>query len=180
MADKRASSRVVAVASWLLIGVIAFMFWPVNLGGCTSMIIVNGESMVPTLHPGDLAIARCGTAKAGDVIIYRPFEGNPVTIIHRLNGGDGETGWTARGDNNTFDDPFNFTNKNVVGVMVASIPKAGFILSFLTGPLFWLTLALGAIGFYLWPVAEDGDEAGDDTAEEDADESTEDPALQTV
>ena len=182
MLEMGAHRWAIRVASWLLLATIAWLVWPVNLGGCTSLIIVNGESMLPTLHPGDLAVARCGAPKVGDVIIYRPFEGNPVTIIHRLDGGDGKTGWTARGDNNTFDDPFNFTDKNVVGVMVASIPKAGFFLSFLTSPLLWLTLALAAIGVFLWPVPEDNNnervEAND--AEEDESDPADSPAHQTT
>lgn len=159
--------RVVSVASWILLAVIGWLLWPTSLGGCTSLVIVNGESMLPTLHAGDLAIARCGQAKVGDIVVYKPFEGNPVTIIHRLVGGDGKTDWVARGDNNTFDDPFDFTDKNVVGVMVAYIPKAGFFLAFLTAPLLWLTLTLGAITFWLWPVRKKVPPTGDDgTGEE--------------
>ncbi len=41
-----------------LLLVCGFLLWPTVLGGRTTMVVVSGDPMVPTIEPGDLAIAR--------------------------------------------------------------------------------------------------------------------------
>ena len=143
--------RLGQVAGWgVLVGIIV-MLWPSHLGGCTTLTIVTGYSMEPTLQPGDLAIARCGAPKVGDVIAYRPFPDKAPVVIHRIIGGDAVGGWRLRGDNNSFIDPFKPVAAQVKGVMIMSIPKVGGVLSFLGSPRVWISLLVIAAAFLLWP-----------------------------
>src|ERR1700694_3500365 len=56
----------------VLLVILAFFVWPSSLGGCTTMTVVSGHSMQPTYQTGDLIVARCGTPKVGDIVIYQP------------------------------------------------------------------------------------------------------------
>lgn len=141
-----------AVGWALLIGLVV-LGWPSTMGGCTTLTIVTGHSMEPTLHPGDLAITRCGSPQVGDVVSYRPFTDKSPVVIHRIIGGDATNGWELQGDNNHFIDPFKPVAGQVTGVMVAAVPRLGAVMSFFTSPLMWVSLLLLAAALALWPAA---------------------------
>lgn len=143
--------RLGQVAGWAALVGFIVLLWPSHLGGCTTLTIVTGHSMEPTLQPGDLAVARCGEPQVGDVVAYRPFPDKTPVVIHRIIGGDAVNGWLLQGDNNHFDDPFKPVAAQVKGVMVASVPTVGAVLSFLASPIMWVSLLLAAAAFYLWP-----------------------------
>ncbi|NMM16092.1 MAG: signal peptidase I [Cellulomonas sp.] len=155
---------------YTLAGVAAFVLWPTSLGGCTTLTIVSGHSMEPTYYTGDLVIARCGTASVGDVIVYQPKDLGGARIIHRIVGGDATTGWTMKGDNNPSADPFNPGGSEVLGVAKVYLPKVGLVARGLTSPFVWGSFILIAIGLFIWPRAEESDDAGVDAR--DANEST--------
>ena len=152
--------RLGAVTGWLILGGVTVALWPSHLGGCTTITIVTGHSMEPTLQPGDLAVARCGQPQVGDVVAYRPFPDKAPVVIHRIIGGDGKSGWQLQGDNNHFVDPFQPLSSQVKGVMVASVPKVGSFLSFLAAPMVWSSLLLCAAALNMWPgsSAEEADD----------------------
>lgn len=143
--------RLGTTASWAVLAVIVIFLWPSHLGGCTTLTIVTGHSMHPTLQTGDLAISRCGEAHIGDIAVYRPFPDKAPVVIHRIIGGDKVDGWKLQGDNNSFVDPFTPVDAQMMGVMVLEIPKAGLAASVISSPAIWLPLLLFAAAFYLWP-----------------------------
>lgn len=143
--------RLGRIVGWALLVGVVVLGWPSRMGGCTSLTIVTGHSMEPTLHPGDLAITRCGDPRVGDTVAYRPFADSSPVVIHRIIGGDAVHGWELQGDNNHFIDPFKPVASQVSGVMVASVPGLGGAMSFLTSPLMWASLLLLAAAFALWP-----------------------------
>lgn len=145
--------RLGQVAGWAALVGFIVLLWPSHLGGCTTLTIVTGHSMEPTLQPGDLAIARCGEPQIGDVVAYRPFPDKTPVVIHRITGGDAANGWLLQGDNNHFVDPFKPVAAQVKGVMVASVPTIGAVLSFLASPLMWVSLLLAGAAVLLWPNA---------------------------
>src|SRR3954453_11712053 len=56
---------------WLLLAVESAVLWPTRLGGTIAYVAVSGDSMLPTLHPGDLVVTRSqGTYQVGDLIVY--------------------------------------------------------------------------------------------------------------
>ncbi len=143
--------RLGTAASWAVLAVIVTFLWPSHLGGCTTLTIVTGHSMDPTLQTGDLAISRCGEARIGDIAVYRPFPDKAPVVIHRIIGGDKVDGWNLKGDNNNFVDPFRPVDSQMKGVMVMNIPKVGLAASVISSPVIWIPLLLFAAAIYVWP-----------------------------
>jgi signal peptidase len=166
--------RLGQVAGWVALVGIIVLIWPSHLGGCTTLTVVTGHSMEPTLHPGDLAIARCGEPQVGDVVAYRPFPDKAPVVIHRIIGGDGAGGWELQGDNNHFIDPFRPLAGQVKGVMVTFLPGVGGVLSFLASPTVWISLLLVSAAFLLWPGATSVPGSGRQVTEDDRNELGED------
>lgn len=151
-----------AVAAWLL--------WPTNLGGCTTLTIVSGHSMEPTYETGDLVVSRCGTPQVGDVVVYRPEELDGGRIIHRLVGGDGTNGWVVQGDNNDWTDPFAPTDDEILGVAQVHVAKVGLVGRFVASPWVFGSCLLIAGALLVWPSSRDEDQTHDaDPAEARAD-----------
>ncbi len=161
--------RLGQIVGWAVLVGIVVLGWPSHLGGCTTLTIVTGHSMEPTLQPGDLAIERCGAPQIGDVVAYRPFVDRTPVVIHRIIGGDPVNGWQLQGDNNHFVDPFKPVAAQVKGVMVASVPKLGAALSILASPTVWISLLLVAAAFLLWPDTEPSPDRA--SAEDDPNET---------
>ncbi len=106
-----------------LLAVLWFLFAPVQFGGRTSYVIVNGISMEPKFHKGDLALVRTSSSyNVGDIVVYRHPTIGP--IIHRIIGKDGDT-FTFQGDNNDFVDPYHPTQSEMIGKFWFHIPAIG-------------------------------------------------------
>lgn len=141
--DGERSRRVTAaVAAALLVVAVAcawILFAPPQLGGQASYVIVNGNSMEPGMHRGDLAIVRPADRYVpGDVVTYRhPGVGH---VIHRIV--DEKNGrFTLKGDHNDFEDSYRPTSNDIVGKLWLHIPGAGRVLWHLRSPL-WAGLVL--------------------------------------
>jgi signal peptidase I len=117
---------------------------PIALGGDVSYVMVQGKSMEPTYHDGDLVIARRGGPyRRGDVVAFRVGGrfNDPGLVIHRIVGGNGAHGFVTRGDNRDRKDPWSPKNGNVIGRATFSIPFAGRVAETVRQP--W---ALGLLG----------------------------------
>jgi signal peptidase len=53
-----------------------------------------------------------------------------------------------KGDNNSYDDPWQLTNSDIVGIAQLQIPAVG---SMLRAPLVWTSLLLVAAALLIWP-----------------------------
>lgn len=131
--------------------VLGFLLWPSSLGGCTTLTIVSGHSMEPLYYTGDLVVSRCGDYQVGDVVVYNPPDVGGARVIHRIIGGNGESGWVMQGDNNDFVDPWEPTNDRVLGRAMLHVPQLGKLASVLLSPLTWLSLLLVALALVIWP-----------------------------
>lgn len=135
--------------------------WPARLGGSASLVIVRGDSMLPTYRNGDLVIARAGGAyDAGDVVVYRVPRGvgEGDLIIHRLREVAPDGSIVLRGDNRETDDAFGATSDDIVGSARWRIPAGGLVLFVLSR---WWVLALVAgsvVTILLWPAGERANE----------------------
>ena len=153
--SRRRSWRPLAsAAAWVVVAIAAWFAWPVALGGSTSYVFVSGESMTPGYQPGDLVIARAGEPTVGDVIIYAPNGFGGAQIVHRIIGGDAESGWVVQGDANSFIDPFTPSCDEVVGIVVAHVPHMGGLMRVLLSPFLWVGLLLIAAALVAWPGSE--------------------------
>lgn len=147
-----------SVVAWALLAVAAYFVWPASLGGSTSFVFVSGESMTPGYQPGDLLIAREGEPVIGDVIVYAPEGFGGAQIVHRIIGGDAESGWVVQGDANSFIDPFEPKGDEVRGVVVAHIPGVGLYMQVLLSPYLWVSVLALATAVFVWPArAEDSE-----------------------
>jgi signal peptidase len=143
-ADRRATRtrtvrRFVAIAFYAAAAAVALLLWPQTLGGRVTYVMVSGDSMLPTMHVGDVAVVmRRGGYGVGDVVAFRVPKGEVgagAQVIHRIVGGNGRGGYVTRGDHNDYRDPWKPTDHDIVGERIATIPKAGWAFSRMQGPL---------------------------------------------
>jgi signal peptidase I len=115
----------------LLLGV-AYLGLLLFLGTTSPFLIVQGTSMEPTFHAGDLLLARNVPAKyirTGDIIAFKvpPEERErlelPLNVAHRVmavNGDRGQLVFVTRGDNSGAD-PFPVPSSQVRGVVLKNL-----------------------------------------------------------
>jgi signal peptidase I len=130
----------------LMIGLAAIwiIFAPTSLGGRVSYVIVNGISMEPGYHLGDLTIMRKAlTYQIGDVVTYRDAE-MQAYVIHRIIGVD-QGQFILKGDNNSWIDAYRPTHEEIIGKLWIYIPKLGKTFKWLRAPLN-MALTIGLLG----------------------------------
>lgn len=170
---RRKLRRVMQVATWagMAVGLTVWMvaFRPQSLGGSAAFIGVNGISMTPTMHYGDLAIVeKKSLYHVGDIIAYRIPAGEPGAgrdIVHRIVGGNGTAGFVTKGDNNSYTDYFwHPKTADVIGRVWFQIPAGMRWMAGLRSPV-PLAALVGIATFILvvWPSStgraeEDGGE----------------------
>ena len=141
---ERAMGLVVTCA---VIAVLALFFRPQMLGGPISNIAVSGDSMLPTYRSGDfLVLKKQDSYAVGDVVVYViPADdvGGGQRVVHRIVGGD-ENGFEMRGDNNSYHDPWNPTEDQILGQVWIRIPTLAALLSHLRDPLV-LAITIGFV-----------------------------------
>ena len=150
----RAHDVLDAVLLLFVVALVAF-FWPSSLGGRTRLIVVEGHSMEPTIHFGDLVITwDDNNPKVGDIIVYHVPAGQVGAgqlIIHRVKSIRPNGTYETQGDNKKEPDVFEITNHDIVGSPVTSLPHVGRLIGISSSPLV-LGLALGTlVTIVLWP-----------------------------
>jgi signal peptidase len=135
------STQVRILRTWVqivLIAGIAALLWPASLGGRVDYVMVSGESMEPGMVDGDLVIVRdTDDYEVGDAVAYRIAEGEVgagAIVIHRITGGDGESGFDTQGDNRDSEDTWHPTDAEVVGEQWVHVPGAGNVIARLRNP----------------------------------------------
>jgi signal peptidase I len=113
--------------SWVVFVTALVGWWvalaPAQVNGPATYAIVEGHSMEPLLHTGDLAIARRQPSyRVGDLVMYRVAYG---LVIHRIVAGDAVRGWTTRGDNRPEIDPWVVPDDGIVGRYWTAIASFG-------------------------------------------------------
>jgi len=133
----------------------AIHFWPATLGGSTRLVVVQGSSMEPTFHLGDLIVVRDNhQPHVGDVIVFHIPKGEPAAsmlVVHRVIALRPDGSYLTRGDNRTTTDDFHITAGDVVGTPILGIPHAGRAIGIASMPLA-VALAAGLVTtLLLWP-----------------------------
>ncbi|WP_264653254.1 DUF5305 family protein [Actinoplanes cyaneus] len=107
-----------------------------------SYVVTHGVSMQPLYHADDLVLViKSKSYKKGDIAAYNGAHGQ-VQVLHRIIGGDGESGFVFKGDNNPSVDSATPTADELVGRAFLHIPKGGTWLKPLLSPT-----GLGMLGF---------------------------------
>jgi len=121
--QKRRESPIITVLLCVVLAGLWFLFAPVQFGGQVSYVVVNGISMEPKFHRGDLALVRKSNSyNVGEIVVYRHPTIGPV--IHRIIGKDGDH-YIFKGDNNNFVDPYQPTQADLIGGFWFHIPAIG-------------------------------------------------------
>ncbi|SRR6266581_7812989 len=135
---------------------VAALLWfclPQSLGGRAGWVMVSGTSMLPRLHTGDLVLVEHRSSyQVGEVVAYRVPKGQVgagYTVIHRIVGGNGKTGWRMKGDSRTAPDLWYPTNHDVVGAKLLRIPDAWLVLRVLHMPVLLGLFAAFGVFFLL-------------------------------
>ena len=141
------SSKVVA---WVFVAFL-LSFSLLNISGVIKSQIVLTASMSPSINPGDMVISTSPERVApeiGDVVVYsgNRFDGTKVaSFAHRIIAGDGQTGFTVKGDNNPSADTQRPVLSEIEGVVLLTIPYVGQLLN----PQIFVLLLLCAFGLWL-------------------------------
>ena len=125
--------------------------------------VVEGSSMYPKLHNGDLVFftAPSASIENGSIIVFvQQRSGFPAldfllqqVVIHRVidvgHESNGVTYYQTKGDNNQNPDPFVTDAPNVLGVPALVVPFVGFPIIFVQSPYGMVTVtALVSLWFF--------------------------------
>lgn len=144
----RRVSGVIAIVGQLALWALLLSFLAlVALSRLTSydVLVVRGGSMEPAIHLGSIVIVdrASGSPAIGEITAFRDSTSGVVT--HRVVGIKNGL-FVTRGDANRNVDTTRRPADSVYGVVVASIPLAGFVIHVLQQPAAFLLLLLGSGG----------------------------------
>ena len=101
-----------------------YVFAPINLGGVASYAIIDGNSMEPTFHTGDLVVlVKASNYEVSDIVAYKDPQMN-AHIIHRIIGIQDEQ-FIMKGDNNGWIDTTHPLQSDILGKKYLHLPKMG-------------------------------------------------------
>jgi len=131
----------VLAAVCLLLLIVALLAGTVpSLFGAESFVVLSG-SMEPTISVGDLTVVvpvKPQDFQVGDIITYRTTQAPDVLVTHRLiaTGTDeqGRLTFETKGDANEVSDQVAVAPGAVLGRVVYSIPKVGYLVDFARRP----------------------------------------------
>lgn len=126
-------TKKIKILTLLLILPLAAYFWPSQLYGDTSYIMLIGNSMKGTIDSGTFVVIKPEQEyRAGDIIAFVNEDGK--NVIHRIID-ETEEGFVTKGDNNPRRDPGIVNTENIIGRSVFVAPYLGFTSMFLQTPL---------------------------------------------
>ncbi|MDH4339066.1 MAG: signal peptidase I [Thermoleophilia bacterium] len=134
------------IASFVVIFAALAAAWavlaPPELGGATRYVILDGNSMEPSLRTGDLAvIRRQESVEKGDIVLYN----HPVLgahVLHRVVRDRGGR-YVLKGDNNDFLDGVRPTASEIEGQLWFSLPRVGSAIVWARQPLHAALIVFG-------------------------------------
>ena len=150
----------------------AYALWPASLGGSSRIIVVEGHSMEPTYHLGDLLFVRTDASPdVGDVTVFHIPADEPGAgslVVHRVIGRHEDGTLMTQGDNRTTPDPFHIGPTDVVGSPVLALPHGGRLIGLASRPTSVAVVSGLLAMMLLWPAAgRDDDDDDDDDADDD-------------
>lgn len=122
---------------------IIIYLWPSALGGDAEFMMVQGESMLPTILPGSFVITKeAPLYEIDDIVAFLQKEGGlKKIVVHRIID-ETPQGFTIKGDNNPRKDPGFPTEDVILGKVVFATPYVGDVLSSLRNPFVLISSAV--------------------------------------
>lgn len=153
------------IASWLLLLVLGFVLLALvvvpKVGGAQTYTVLTG-SMEPSIAPGALVAVRPASAeelRAGDVITFQPYSGDPTVVTHRITGiyfdMSGQKRIYTQGDANNVADDWALVPEQIRGKLWYSVPQLGRVNVLLAGearPIAITVVAGGLLLYAAWMV----------------------------
>lgn len=131
------SAFILALLAWVF-------FAPSAAGGQTDYVIIQGSSMEPGFHTGDLVIVRRSTEyQVGDAAAYRDPNLNRF-VFHRITAQNLES-YIFKGDNNEWTDSYHPIKEEITGKLWIHLPHMGKVVEKIRRPAV-LALIVGGIG----------------------------------
>src|SRR5205085_7758262 len=122
-----------ALLAVIVVGGLWYELAPAKLGGTHEFAVVDGVSMNPKLHAGDLVLMRPASRyDVGDVVGYHNLQLGRL-VLHRIVGRVGDR-YVFKGDNNDFLDAYHPAPNELVGRLSVHVPKVGGIFTWLHAP----------------------------------------------
>ncbi|TFG97019.1 signal peptidase I [Candidatus Thorarchaeota archaeon] len=128
---------VIAIIVGVTLG--GYGIFTVAMGTSNPLVVVESESMLPTLEVGHLLVLQSRAPEqiqVGDIIVFdASYHTKP--IVHRIveiQNVTGELRYFTQGDNNSLRDPMYRTYYDIIGVVVLAIPYIGHVTLFLHEP----------------------------------------------
>jgi len=129
---KKTALWILAAEAVVLAALLVTFFVP--LPGKPEFRIVQSGSMEPAVPVGSLvAIVPSATYGIGDVVTYGADRGGSIPTTHRIVGServDGKLHYQTKGDANEDVDQTLTAHAAVLGKVVATIPRAGYVIDF--------------------------------------------------
>lgn len=128
---------VIAIIVGMTLG--GYGLFTVSMGTSNPLVVVESESMLPTLEVGHLLVLQARAPEqiqVGDIIVFDASYHNKP-IVHRIieiQNVTGELHYITRGDNNSGADPGYRVHEDIIGVVVLAVPYIGHITLFLHEP----------------------------------------------
>jgi len=115
---------------------LAVYFWPSALGGTAGFLIVQGNSMLPTILPGSLVVIKQAESYyIDDIVAYdEGADFRNKVVVHRILDVT-ENGFLIKGDNNPKKDLGFPTQDQILGKVVFSTPYVGDAIGLLRNPI---------------------------------------------
>src|ERR1051325_6567623 len=128
----------------IILAAIWILFAPTKIGGRASYVVVNGNSMEPGFHRGDLVIVQASsTYNVGDIVTYHNSQVNAF-IIHRIIGIE-QDHYIFKGDNNAWVDTYHPTREELIGKLWIHLPRLGNAMQWLRIPIH-MGVTIGLLG----------------------------------
>jgi len=137
--------RLIKIISIVILIPFVIYFWPASFGGDTTIMMVQGQSMLPTILPGSLVVAKeAPEYQIDDIVAYEQKErGYSKVIVHRIIDVH-EQGFIIQGDNNPRKDVGYPTEDVILGKVLFSTPYVGDIIGMFREPIV-LVFSAGAL-----------------------------------
>ncbi len=128
---------VIALVVGMTLG--GYGLFTVSMGTSNPLVVVESESMLPTLEVGHLLVLQARAPEqiqVGDIIVFDASYHNKP-IVHRIieiQNVTGEFHYYTKGDNNALSDPGYRVHEDIIGVVVLAVPYIGHVTLFLHEP----------------------------------------------
>ena len=145
---------IIAIIVGMTLG--GYGLFTVSMGTSNPLVVVESESMLPTLEVGHLLVLQARAPeeiKVGDIIVFN--EGyHTKPIVHRIveiQNVTGELHYYTLGDNNDLRDPGYRVHEDIIGVVVLAVPYIGHVTLFLHEPYGFAIVAVLFLALLILP-----------------------------